>query len=504
MTAGMATSNSPRFSARAEHAPSFSSQRALLVALLVALVWAPIPLGSNRPWSLALLAGWVWLVVLFSLAGHGTALWAGRWPATLQKAGLGLILASGCVLWVAMQLGLSGTQAGIWFIQDDHGARSYLLRSLTYLGAMLAVVLTLSQRNHVLWVLGALLLGGLIQALISVSLYARGTTFVYWFDLIDPTSRPSGTFVNPDHLAGYLEIALSAGVGLMLALMSPGQRSRNWAERLVSFSKFLMSPKMLVRLTLVLLVIALVLTRSRAGNGAFFIGILLVGSVVAWRSAQWRRPALWLVASMLVVDLLIIGQWVGLDTVVNRLKGTAEASSTTVATFGLVGKPPAPGEQSLMERLEVPISALALVQERPIAGWGGNGFALAYPKIKPDTLFAGFWDHAHNDYVQVAVDMGLVGLTMWVGIGVFSLFRLWPLLGDSADRTDRGVAVAVLMVLCCLGIHSMVDFNLHIPANAVSLSALLALLWALPGLPKQSRKRSGARQTHRTNGEDEE
>ena len=402
-------------------------------------------------------------------------------------------MALACSLWASLPLVLDGASAPLGFTLDVSATQAYVLRSLTYAGAMLAVALALSSRQQVLVVLGALLLGGLLQALISVGLYANGQPFVFWFDTIDPKSRPSGTYINPDHLAGYLEITLSAGVGLMLALMAPGVRSRNWAERMVAFSSFVMSPKMLVRLALVLLVIALVLTRSRAGNGAFFISIVLVGAVVAWRSAQWRRPALWLVASMLVVDLVIIGQWVGLDTVVKRMQGTAEASSSTVAGFGLAGTSPPPTEESLEDRLTVPRSALPLVEQRPWAGWGGGTFKFAYPQVKPDTVFAGYWDHAHNDYVQVAVDLGVVGLLFWVSIGVFSLWRIGPLLGDSVDRVDRGVAVAALMALSCLGLHSVVDFNLHITANAMSLSVLLAVLWTLPGLPSWKRRRSSQR-----------
>jgi hypothetical protein len=195
---------------------------------------------------------------------------------------------------------------------------------------------------------------------------------------------------------------------------------------------------------------------------------------------------------MLVVDLVIIGQWVGLDTVVNRMKGTAEASSTSIATFGLSGGAPPPSEESLLERMTVPLTSLPLVHSKPIAGWGGGGYSAAYPSVKPDTVFGGFWDHAHNDYVQVAVDTGLAGLALWVSIGALSLWRIWPLLGDGRERVDRGVAVAALMALTCLGLHSWVDFNLHIPANAMSLSVLLALLWVLPALPSQRRRRRHA------------
>lgn len=497
-------SNDPAARGTAPAAPHAGLQRVALFALLSALVWAPVPLGSNRIWSLSLLALWVWGGIALALMAHAPRLATGGWPRPVRAAAPGLLLALACAGWVALQLSLHPVWPNLWYTHDAHATQLYLLRTLTYAGAMLLCALALAGRAQVLWVLAALLLGGLLQALLSAGLYAAGKPFVYWFALIDPRSRASGTFVNPDHLAGYLEITLAAGMGLMLALLAPSTRSRSWAERMVAASAFVMSPKMLVRLALVMLVMALVLTRSRAGNGAFFIGIVGVAVVVALRSVEWRRPALWLVASMLIVDLVIIGQWVGLDTVVKRMQGTAEATSLRVAEFGLAGSPPKPGEESLTQRMAVPMSSLPLVQQKPVAGWGGGGYQLAYPPIKPSTIFKGFWSHAHNDYVQVAVDLGVVGLALWVSVGVFSVWRLWPLLGDGAERTDRGVAVAALMALCCLGLHSVVDFNLHIPAIAMSLSVLLALLWALPGLPSSGKRRRKSAGTHKSKPREED
>lgn len=450
--------------------------------LALASVWAPVPLGSNRGWALGVLALVVWLGVCLAVMAHGADWAAGRLPRPLRKAawlwGPALVLAGG----VAVQQAVGHTP-------DVAATQLYLLRCLVYAGGMLLCLLAVHSRGAVRLLLGVLLLGGLLQAVVAAALYASGQTYAYFFDVLDPRSRASGTFINPDHLAGYLEITLAAGVGLMLALMQPGQRARNWAERLVALSSFVMSGKMLVRLALVLLVMALVLTRSRMGNGAFFIGIVLVGLLVALRSAQWRRPALWLVGSMLVVDVIVIGQWVGLDTVVNRLKGTAEATSSTVATFGLAGNAPPPSEESLIQRLSVPFSAMPLVAQKPLTGWGGGAFAHVFPAVKPDTVFAGFWDHAHNDYVQVAVDMGLAGLLLWVSMGAMTVWRLWPLLADDQQRVDRGVAVAALLALVCIGMHSLVDFNLHIPANALNFTVLLTLVWLLPALPEEKRRR---------------
>jgi hypothetical protein len=67
--------------------------------------------------------------------------------------------------------------APVWHIESAYATQDYLLRTLTYAGTMLAVVLSLSKRDHALWVLGALLAGGLLQALVGGGAFRFGQGF---------------------------------------------------------------------------------------------------------------------------------------------------------------------------------------------------------------------------------------------------------------------------------------------------------------------------------------
>ena len=219
------------------------------------------------------------------------------------------------------------------------------------------------------------------------------------------------------------------------------------------------------------------------GNGAFFLALLLVGSLVAARSRRLRRPALWVVASMALVDVFIIGQWVGLERVVQRMQATAvvNAPAETVVFGRAPVNAPQPREESLQQRLEVPKLSLQLVALKPWFGHGGGTYYTAIPPFKHGGL-PQYWDQAHNDYVQVASDTGLVGLALWLAAGVATAWRAWQLLPDRRHGSmHRDFSVAALMALACMGMHSMVDFNLHIPANALTFTVLLAAVWAVPG-----------------------
>ena len=449
--------------------------------LLVTLVWAPWPLGSNRPWSLAILGMLVWLGVGLAVAAR---LAGGGAPRSLPAGWVVPMAAlAGFASLVALQLLPGLGPAGGPLSIDPFSTRRYLFATLLYAGAWALVMLTVTSRERAARLLGAVLLAGVLQATAAVALYSAGASYTLWFAEFNQGDRAMGTFVNPDHLAGYMELALSAGFGWLIAQFvgGAGLKSGGWRANVVLVLTFLLSPKMLLRLLLVILVITLVMTHSRMGNGAFFLALLMVGALVAARSQRLRRPALWLVASMAVIDIFIVGQWVGLDRVVQRMKDTSVSTASQAAVaFGRVpATAPQYREESIQQRLEVPLLSLRLVALRPWLGHGGGTYYTAIPPFKRDGL-PGYWDHAHNDYVQVASDTGLVGLALWLTVGLATALRALRMLPDGQGSVHRGAGVAALMALACMGLHSMVDFNLHIPANALTFAVLLATVWAIP------------------------
>lgn len=441
-------------------------------------MWAPLPLGSNRPWAAGVLAAGLWLALITCLVGNSLA---GRQAhyRRLLRASVPLALIAGFALLLAGQLWAPTLVAAHLHTLDAFQTRLYLLTTLAFFAAFSLAVVCVDTPGRATLLLATVAAAGVLQAVVAVVLFSTGATYQFMFTDFEQGGRATGTFPNPDHLAGYLQLCLAAGLGLMLAQFGGGQvPQRGWRQRVASALAFLLSRKMLLRVTLVVMVVALVMTRSRMGNSAFFLALLLMGGLVAAVSQRLRRPALVLVLSMALVDVFIIGQWVGLDSVVERLQGTAQA---TVAAGGAPGVPSiiaaAGKEESVQDRLQVPRLSLPLVWQQPWFGHGGGTYYLSLPAIKP----AGFpyhWDHAHNDYVELAADTGLVGLGLLLLLGAATAWRAVRMLRDDQPRLKRGVGVAALMALSCLGLHGMVDFNLQIPANAMTLILLLALVWA--------------------------
>jgi O-antigen ligase len=112
-------------------------------------------------------------------------------------------------------------------------------------------------------------------------------------------------------------------------------------------------------------------------------------------------------------------------------------------------------------------------------------------------LLPGYFDHAHHDYLELAADFGLVGLGL---LGALVLSTFWVSARTLATRRSalpRGIAFGVMMAIVAIAIHSTVDFNLQIPANAMLTVVVLGMGWVAYRLPSgapQRRRRAEAAQ----------
>lgn len=469
--------------------------------LALLLVWAPLPLASKRAWALALLAIGLCLVLVLAVVVHaGRRGFAAETPWRSSGAHWPLAALVAFAGWVALQLvplpqgllallapgGPAGGEAGAGgntISVDVWTTRLYLLSSVGYAAAFAAVLMLVRTEQRVRQLALVLVASAMLQAVLAILLLSLDQGYVFLGMPFEPGDRAMGTFANTDHLANYLLMGLALGVGLLLGSWQTGGRPlRTWQQRAVLALQLLMSRKLLLRLLLVLMVLALVLTRSRAGNGAFLLALLATAGLCAWRSAQLRRPALWLAASMLVVDLLVLGQWVGLDKVVQRMEATSltrEQAEARMSDAAAVGRVSVRREESLEERWIAAGYALGMVAQRPVAGFGAGSFYTAFPPYKGDHPL-GFYDHAHNDYVEMAATTGLVGLVLLLLATGATAWRVVSLMDDRRPPLTRGLATGIAMALLCMALHAAVDFPLQMPANALTFTVVLALAWCLP------------------------
>lgn len=472
------------------HAPS-----GLFAGLLVLLVLAPLPQASVPAWA------WPMLVVGLSLLGMA---WLVHWlqgrcgptPAFAHARGALVLLVVWC-LWISLQLlplpaGLvqalspmsieahalaaaalgNPAPATVTLSLDPHATRDFLLKSVAWSTAFALTLLLVDRRERLELLLKVLIISGTLQALFASIMLLSGLEYGGFFMKAGGRAGvATGTFVNRNHLAGYLNLCLAAGIGLMIARLG-GEAAYTWRQRLRSLARLLLGEKARLRIYLVIMVIALVLTRSRMGNTAFFAGTLIVGAIGLLLMRNAPRSTLLFLASLVLLDVIIVGTWFGVDQVAQRIQHTEVTSDVDNIM---------PAES----RDEVAKLSLPYIKDYWLTGSGGGTFYVTFPRYYAERL-NGVHDFAHNDFVQIAAETGVIGLLLCGGVVVLAAANALLAMRRRRDPLMRGTAFAVAMAISWLLIHSTVDFNAQMPANALTVTVLLALGWIARTLGRTS------------------
>lgn len=463
---------------------------ALFYSLLVFLVWVPLPFASNRTWAWALmvliacLLGTAWLIgYLLGRFEVTECFRRARWAIGLGVAAwlyVGLQAVPFPASWVqaasphAYEIYRSAAAATgnaeplqMTLSVDAHATVDYFLKMLAYGSVFCLTLLLVDTPRKLETLLKVLVFSGTLQAIYGSLMVLSGLEYGFFIKKFVGQGVATGTFINRNHLAGYLNICLAAGIGLMIAKLG-GEANHTWRQWLRSITQLLLGEKARLRIYLIIMVIALVLTRSRMGNTAFFAGTLIVGTLGLLLMRNAPRSTMLFLASVIALDLLIVGTWFGVDQVAQRIQKTEVTTNVDKVL---------PTE----DRDEIARRSFVLAKDYFPVGAGAGSFYTVFDGYA-NSLIIGFVEYAHNDYLQVLAEMGIIGFTCTGLIVLLATVQTLTALRRRNDSLMRGTAFGVGLALCWMLIHSTVDFNMQIPANAMTMSAILALAWIASGL----------------------
>ena len=278
---------------------------------------------------------------------------------------------------------------------------------------------------------------------LTQSLTTDGTR-VYWFRQLTQ-STAFGPFINRHHFAGYMELT----IGLPLGLLFSGSLEVH-KRPLYAFVALLMA-------------VALIFTNSRGGmislTAEIVFVVVIAGPGMGDRARQTNRGRgviLRVAAALAFALILIVGAIaVGGPGVFGRLLGTVNAADPTNgrAHFWAV--------------------TLDVIKHQPIVGGGLGSFGVIYTRYdSANGLYR--LEQAHNDYLQILADGGIVGGLLGLSFLVI-LFRQGLTRRATEDKFRRGVATGALAGCLAVLVHSAFDFTLHTTSNALLFLVLAAL-----------------------------
>jgi len=436
--------------------PNADKAPILAVGLVVCLASGVLAFGGVEPFSWAavnLVAFLLFAFVLWNQEARNP-----RWP----WRGALLLLA-----YVGVQVAL--VHSDVYLVQEQ------ILR----LGACLSIFYVarfVSSGQTSRSVLLAGLLGlGLFEALYGLVQYVSGWQQIFAYKKVFYVAQATGTYINPNHFAGLLEMILPlcfAGtlyrlerVGVGAGNPQPTSRHAVSSERVAALVLFFFCT--------LLLGAAILFSRSRAG--ILSASAAVISSAILWVGVSRRRPRATLAAVSLLAAGCLFGLWIGLGPVLERYEAI------------LADYP---------SRLAVWKDSLGLIQAHPLRGNGLGSFADAYTRVQ-STVLSRVVDHAHNDYLEFAAEWGIPGAALLIGLIVWLLVRTALACFRLAEPAARAVAAGCSGSILALLLHSLTDFNLQIPANALVLAAVLGLAYSASDAAAP--KRAGER-TH-TGGE---
>jgi O-antigen ligase len=391
--------------------------------LYAVLVFAPLARGGVQDWAVA-------VIQMLVLAAAGAYLvdaawrWEWRWNRTALDGPL-----------VAMfGLALVSTLFSV-YPPASWRAMGLLATYLLFYGLAAQVFDSRRRRRELVWVVFGL--AAVLTGIGFVKLLAPEWVPWWVYAEIGVGGRLTGPYGNPNHLGGFLMMALL----LMLAWLGA---CRSSGERLI------------VGCLIAFCGVGLMMTLSRGAWMGLAAGVLWMG-VVRWRRlGNWRRRVL----------PLIVGVGIALAMVLSSTSATVRVDSLEQGRE----------ELSLAGRMAAWEGVVELIRERPVLGSGPGTFSMVFPGYQPPGQPVRFF-YAHNDWLEFAAELGLGVFVLlgWLGCRFFR--GAWRL-SRSRSRTKYAIAIGVGGAGLGILLHGLVDFNLQIPGNGFLLAALLSPLAA--------------------------
>ncbi len=271
--------------------------------------------------------------------------------------------------------------------------------------------------------------------------------FPWWdYDINQNTYRLTSVFGNANHMAGYMEMALLLISGLFLTDYKGGKF-------------FLMTCLTIIMLT------ALIMTLSRGAWIASLISTaFMVLCLLNSRYFKHKKLLIIMACGILALSFIVLSSSQVTERIITIMKYQ--------------------DQMTVHDRVIVWKECVRLITDNFLLGTGPGTFAIVFTQYQPPGLHKTY-TMAHNDYLHFISEIGLliVPIIIWM---IFALYKKGFKKLKNRSRLARGITLGAMSGITAMLIHSINDFNLHIPSNALLFTVMAALAVApLPELTKR-------------------
>ena len=449
------------------------------------LIFAPLAYGAVHPWAYFTIGVVVSVLSLVFLSVALFKVWASpgkrrflpRPPLWWLALGLGLLgliqimpWPQGVVRW------LSPTAWHIRTLGSGAGWADYMPLSLNPYATLLEVlklwpavvfffilIYTINSRKRIYHLIYLIIAVALLEVLYG---FWHFRTHLIWGWKNHYTGlRLCGTFINSNHLAFFLTMAILLGFGLLLAQKRPSLplAEGSSATRLRKFSR----PEhledhckgMILGFILVVLTVGLIFTASRGGMIALTAGFILISSIV-W-GQRWKRGYILVILAFLATAVLY-SLLLGSAPFLARLENLSDK-----------------------ERYLAMKGALNIFRDYPWIGSGIATFGEVFYRYAPVELQGKYFLYTHNDWLQLLSETGITGFLLVAAAGGLFFANLLKQWFKRHDPFARYVGLGGIAALGAATLYSLGEFPLHIPALSLLFAAMAAITYVTVYSPHQ-------------------
>lgn len=242
-------------------------------------------------------------------------------------------------------------------------------------------------------------------------------------------------FVNRNHYAGFLEMIFPFGLGLALIY--------NREKRILLF------------FVSAVMAIAILFSLSRGGILGLVCGILLFSGMLLLLPENRRSAA---PVAVVIACIILLVTWLDISPLVERIHTLQNP------------------QEAGQGRLLYWSGTVEMIRNAPWTGTGLGTYRYVYPRFQPEKISTLAVTHAHNDYLELAAEMGLIGLILVLGILLFFIIRAIRSLKHLKEQRDRIITISAFSSILSILVHTFFEFNFHILSNALLFGMILAVL----------------------------
>jgi O-antigen ligase len=362
----------------------------------------------------------------------------------------------------ASSITVSDNQLNNWFAPSPYfyPIRQSIIQWTVYWLMFLGLVQVMDSRKKIELAVSVIIITGCFEALYGLFQAYSGYEHIWWFIKISSRRAVSGTYINRNHFAGLMELTLLLAAAQAAAILAKRGKTKSISGlRTTLRSKISIylsreqrfNQKIFFLFTGAVMGTGLFLSTSRGGIIAAAVALLCMSLMFIVRKNHRRKG---FVVLLLFLVVAVYAANIGVDRTVRRFEYISPA----------------------FEKRTIKVKkTIDIFQDYRLMGFGVGNFQYAFPKYQAAQDKKLFIRHAHNDWVQFMGEAGTIGLLLLLGGIFYYVFRIMTFWKRRNDSFAICLVTAPLSAMVAMAIHSYSDFNLHIPANFMMLTAVVAI-----------------------------